>query len=401
MNDHILLIAGTVLLIIDLILLFILVFRKGKSQDEALHRELNLIRQQSISSQSEIRQELNTQLTSLNQLTLSTLGTIYDNTNSALEQMRNTLDQKINTIQYENKSSIDQIQQSVNERLNDSISEGLNRSFRSVSIQLDNVAKSLNEVNSLGTDIQGLKNVLSNVKTRGTWGEVQLGSIIKDMLPPSQYFEQFSLDGSAERVDFAIKLPSSDDSALYLPIDSKFPLDKYEYLLSAEKQDNEVLYDTAKKAFLKAITDEAKSIQKKYIVPPYTTDFAIMFVPSEGIYSMLLEEDYLSSLQNEYSVMLAGPTTLSALISSFQLGFKNVAIQEKTTEVITILQQVKRSLQLFYTNIDATRKNIQTASTNLEKAAASARRLESRLNKIEDIDGSDDSSMLNDYTDSE
>lgn len=394
MDNNIILIISISLMLINIVFIIVFLFHSRKKQDDILNRELALIRQQSSSSQSDLRQELSNQLTNLNQITLNTLGRVSDTTVSGLQQMRNTLDQKLESIQNENQSSIEQIQRSVNEKLSESINEGFDRSFKSVSIQLDNVSRSISEVNSLGTDIQGLKNVLSNVKTRGNWGEVQLGAILKDMLSPSQYNEQFSLDGSSERVDFAVRLPGSGDVPLYLPIDSKFPLDKYEYLLSAEKQNNPVLYDTAKKAFIKSITDEAKSIQKKYIIPPYTTDFAIMYVPSEGIYSMLVEEELIYSFQRDYNIMLSGPTTLSALLSSFQLGFKNIAMQEKATEVLFLLQQVKKSLNTFYENIEVTRKNIQTASTNLEKAAGSARRLESRLNKLEyDHGGTDEASV--------
>ena len=399
MGDNLLiLILCIVVMTVNLAILLIVLFRRKNTQNELLQKELGLIRQQSLSSQSDIRKELNSQLSNLNQLTLSTVSRVSDSTISGLEQMRNTLDSRLSTMRNENRDTLSQIQQSVNDKLSESVGQGIDKSFKAVSIQLDNVSKSINEVNNLGTDIQGLKNILSNVKTRGIWGEVQLGTILEDMLAPSQYYAQFSIAGSSERVDYAVKLPSSEDRNIYLPIDSKFPLDNYEYLVSAEKQNNDMLIDTAKKSFISAITAQAKSIRNKYVLPPYTTDFAIMFVPSEGIYSLLVEENVLYNLQKDYSIMLAGPTTLAALISTFQLGFRNVAIQEKATEVITVLQQVKKSLQLFYTNIEAAQKNLATAGNNLEKASGNARRLETRLRKIEDIDEAED---YLDYIDTE
>ena len=270
---------GAVLLI-NIILLFCLLLRKPADPSASLREELRGIRQDTQAGQAEMRRELNTQLTGIHQMSLQTVSKLSENTLQNLESMRITLDRRLEGMRRENQTAMEQLRRSVDEQLSTTLTTGLNNSFKSVSLQLEQVSRNINEVQNMAPDIQKLHNILANVKNRGTWGEVQLGSIISDLFAPAQYESQFAITNNAERVDYAIRLPGQQHE-VYLPIDAKFPMDRYTAYLSAESQGNPVLTDTAKAALLRAVKDQAKDIARKYISPPYTTDFAILFVPSE------------------------------------------------------------------------------------------------------------------------
>lgn len=257
-------IALLVLVSIAVILLVIIMIFQflRRPSSEVIQDEMASIRQESLQSQSNMRKDVNDHLRSLNRITLETVSRSAETSARNTELMRNAIDSRLNDIRNENREALEAIQTSVNEKLSEELSSSLERSFKSVSFQLDQVSKNLHEIETIGTDINGLKNVLSNVKNRGTWGEVQLESILEDILPPNQYMTQYSLEGRTERVDFAIRLPGKDGSEIILPIDSKFPMDKYESFLEAEAGTDVALKDSAKGQLISAIRSQAKSISK-------------------------------------------------------------------------------------------------------------------------------------------
>ncbi len=313
-----------------------------------------------------------------------------------LDGMRTTLDRRLDGIRCENQEALERIRRSVDEQLSTTLSSSLDQSFKSVGIQLEQVSKSIGEVHRMAPDIQDLRNILSNVKNRGTWGEVQLGSIIEDMFAPSQYEAQFAITSGRERVDYAIRLPGQGNGEVYLPIDSKFPMDRYAAYLSAEKQGNPALADTAKNALLRAVRDQARDIARKYIAPPYTTDFAVLFLPSEGMYAMLAAEDFAFSLQQEHKILLAGPSTLAALLNSLQMGFRTLAIQQKSADTLRLLGAVKKSMETFEKNLTATQKSMTAALNNLDRTTASMRGLQHKLRDLEEMDIPEAQTLLGD-----
>ena len=324
------------------------------------------------------------------------MSQISETTMQNLDGMRTTLDRRLDGIRRENQEALERIRRSVDEQLSTTLSSSLDQSFKSVGIQLEQVSKSIGEVHRMAPDIQDLRNILSNVKNRGTWGEVQLGSIIEDMFAPSQYEAQFAITSGRERVDYAIRLPGQGSSAVYLPIDSKFPMDRYAAYLSAEKQGNPALADTAKSALLRAVRDQARDIARKYIAPPYTTDFAVLFLPSEGMYAMLAAEDFAYPLQQEHKILLAGPSTLAALLNSLQMGFRTLAIQQKSADTLRLLGAVKKSMETFEKNLTATQKSMTAALNNLERTTASMRGLQLKLRGLEEMDAPEAQALLGD-----
>ena len=385
-----------VFLAVCMVLLFRLLRKKQADPTPALREELRFVRQEQQTGQSEMRRELQSQLTGLNRLSLETMSQISETTMQNLDGMRTTLDRRLDGIRRENQEALERIRRSVDEQLSTTLSSSLDQSFKSVGIQLEQVSKSIGEVHRMAPDIQDLRNILSNVKNRGTWGEVQLGSIIEDMFAPSQYEAQFAITSGRERVDYAIRLPGQGSSAVYLPIDSKFPMDRYAAYLSAEKQGNPALADTAKSALLRAVRDQARDIARKYIAPPYTTDFAVLFLPSEGMYAMLAAEDFAYPLQQEHKILLAGPSTLAALLNSLQMGFRTLAIQQKSADTLRLLSAVKKSMETFEKNLTATQKSMTAALNNLERTTASMRGLQLKLRGLEEMDAPEAQALLGD-----
>ena len=386
---------GAVLLI-NIILLFCLLLRKPADPSASLREELRGVRQDTQAGQAEMRRELNTQLTGIHQMSLQTVSKLSENTLQNLESMRITLDRRLEGMRRENQTAMEQLRRSVDEQLSTTLTTGLNNSFKSVSLQLEQVSRNINEVQNMAPDIQKLHNILANVKNRGTWGEVQLGSIISDLFAPAQYESQFAITNNAERVDYAIRLPGQQHE-VYLPIDAKFPMDRYTAYLSAESQGNPVLTDTAKVALLRAVKDQAKDIARKYISPPYTTDFAILFVPSEGLYALLASEEFAYTLQQEYKILLAGPVNLAALLNSLQMGFKTLAIQQRSSDIMHTLQAVNTSLSNFAKNLEATQKSLRAAANNLDKTFASVRGIQQKLRSFETLSDADAQEALGDF----
>ena len=294
-----------------------------------------------------------------------------------------------------NEKKLDEMRVVVDEKLNATLSDRLNKSFALVSEQLQAVTKGLGEMQSLASGVGDLKKVLTNVKTRGTFGEVQLGSLLEQMLAPSQYSEQVMLSSSStERVDYAINLPGKDDKNILLPIDAKFPIEDYLRLIDATEHASTDEILASQKQLIKRVKDEAKSISQKYIVLPKTTDFAIMYLATEGLYAEVIKQNGLfEQIQRDYKVTICGPTTLSALLNSLQMGFKTLAIEKRSSEIWTMLSTFKKEFSTYVELLTKTQKKLSEATDTIESATKKSEKIQKQLSKVSLI-GDDDNSQI-------
>ncbi len=309
----------------------------------------------------------------------------------AQQQLRDAMDKGLERIREKTEDKLTGIRNDINEKLDTSLNERLDKSFERVTAQLTELYKSLGELSEMSNGISSLNKTLTNVKTRGTWGELQLGAILEQVMRPEQYDRNVKLkSGSDDLVEFAIKIPSKEDSSdfLYLPIDSKFPSDLYLAVVDASSSGNPVAVQAAVKKLKARVETEARSIRDKYIVPPETTDFAIMFLPTEAMYAEVLKIDGLAEYcQTKYRVVISGPTTIMALLNSLQLGFANLALNKKTAEVRKILQAVKTQYATLDEMIDTTQKKLDaavTANGKLKERTAMIQRRMSKIDVLED-----------------
>jgi len=306
-----------------------------------------------------------------------------------LEQMRETVEKKLKTLQDENIKKLEQMRETVDEKLHATLEKRLGESFKAVSERLEQVHKGLGEMQTLAAGVGDLKKVLSNVKTRGTWGEISLGFLIEQLFTLEQYAQNVATKkGSSERVEFAIRLPGrdKDEQVVWLPIDSKFPEADYTRLLEAQEKADPALVEESAKSLEKFIKAEAKKINEKYIDPPNTTDFGIMFLPVESLYSEVLRRPGLfEQLQREFRITITGPTTLAALLNSLQMGFRTLAIEKGASKVWTVLGQVKTEFGKFGDILDKTQKKLQEASNTIDTAARKSRTLERRLRDVQEM----------------
>ena len=319
--------------------------------------------------------------------------------NSAMIQDKRLEDlaAKMDKMTAENIRQLDNIRETVDEKLQKTLEERITQSFKTVSDRLEQVHKGLGEMQTLASGVGDLKKVLSNVKTRGILGEIQLGSILEQILSPEQYEENVKTRASGnERVEFAVKMPGSGDDFVYLPIDAKFPGDTYEALMNAYETGDKALVDAASKNLETAVKKAAKDIHDKYIEPPYTTDFAIMFLPFEGLYAEVVKSGLTEKLQRDYKVNIAGPTTMAALLNSLQMGFKTLAIQKRSSEVWKVLAAAKTEFGKFQIVIEKTQQRLNQANEELDKlVGVRTRSINRTLKSISDMgDGEDSSKYL-------
>lgn len=319
--------------------------------------------------------------------------------NSAMIQDKRLEDlaAKMDKMTAENIRQLDNIRETVDEKLQKTLEERITQSFKTVSDRLEQVHKGLGEMQTLASGVGDLKKVLSNVKTRGILGEIQLGSILEQILSPEQYEENVKTRASGnERVEFAVKMPGSGDDFVYLPIDAKFPGDTYEALMNAYETGDKALVDAASKNLENAVKKAAKDIHDKYIEPPYTTDFAIMFLPFEGLYAEVVKSGLTEKLQRDYKVNIAGPTTMAALLNSLQMGFKTLAIQKRSSEVWKVLAAAKTEFGKFQIVIEKTQQRLNQANEELDKlVGVRTRSINRTLKSISDMgDGEDSSNYL-------
>jgi DNA recombination protein RmuC len=308
------------------------------------------------------------------------------------------VDDRLRAMQDDNATKLDQMRQTVDEKLQSTLESRLGESFRQVSERLEQVYKGLGEMQVLATGVGDLRRVLSNVKTRGTWGEVQLATLLEQVLVPDQYACNVATsDTGSERVEFAIRLPgrNSHDGPIWLPIDSKFPLEDYQSLLDASDRADAIAIDEAGRRLVARVKHCAKEISSKYLNPPHTTDFAIMFLPNEGLYAEVLRRPGLAdSLQRDHRIVIAGPTTLWGILTSFQMGFRTLAIERRSTEVWALLGAVKTEFAKFGTVLDGIQKNLHRAATKIDEARRGSRTIQRKLSDVQELPASDSSALL-------
>lgn len=305
------------------------------------------------------------------------------------ERLKTAVEGRLTAIQADNAAKLDEMRRTVDEKLHATLEQRLGESFRLVSERLEQVHRGLGEMQTLAVGVGDLKRVLTNVKTRGTWGEVQLAALLEQLLTAGQFAANVpTRPGSAERVDFAIRLPGRDDGAeVWLPIDAKFPVEDYQRLLDASEP---AAAEEAAKAIETRLKSEARSIRDKYVEPPHTTDFAILYLPVEGLYAEALRRPGLAeSLQRDFRVSLAGPTTLAAMLNSLQMGFRTLAIEQRSAEVWAVLGAVKTEFGKFGEALAHTRKKLDEASNSIARAETRTRQLSRRLKDVEALPAGD------------
>jgi DNA recombination protein RmuC len=314
------------------------------------------------------------------------LARLTESNERRLVEIRTTLEARLRELQLDNASKLEAMRVTVDEKLHATLEQRLGDSFRLVSDRLEQVHRGLGEMHALASDVGDLKRVLSNVKTRGIWGEVQLSALLEQMLAPGQYAANVpTVPGSTERVEFAIRLPGRGQ-AVWLPIDAKFPREDWERLQHAHDRADAVAADEAGRALESRIRTEARRIREKYLAPPHTTDFALMFLPTEGLYAEVVRRAGLvDELQREHRVVLSGPTTLAALLNSLQMGFRTLAVEQRTSEVWAVLGAVKTEFGKFGDVLAKTRQQLQSVSNSLDTAEVRSRAIVRRLRDVEEL----------------
>ena len=380
------------------VLLVILLFR----QTSLLHRQEQdrLTQEHALSSLgNRLLDELDAQhdeaarsLYETNQSLMTTLSQMGQSHSTLLESMQRQVllstrnqEERINDLRLENERQLTEMRKTVDQRLSESLDKKLDQSFAQVSERLESVYKGLGEMHTLAAGVGDLKKVLTNVKTRGIWGEMQLGNLIHQALAPGQYEENVAvIPGSAERVEFAVCLPDRSGNTVYLPVDSKFPQEDYIRLTDAAQQGNAAGAETARKALIQRLKTEARKISEKYISPPHTTDFAIMFLPVEGLYSEALQTpELVESLQRDYRVVIAGPGTFSAMLSALQMGFRTLAIEKRSGEVWLLLGDIKKDFSRFAEMLENTRRRLDQAGESIDSAVTRSRSIQRKLSSLE------------------
>ena len=313
-------------------------------------------------------------------------------TEQKLESIRNTMEVRLNAMQAVTDRRLGEMRQTVDEKLQKTLEDRLQKSFGLVSQQLELVYKGLGEMRTLAAGVGDLKKVLSNVKTRGILGEVQLGAILEQILSPGQYAENVAtVPGSAERVEFAVKLPGGEGGPVWLPIDAKFPQDAYAALLAAYDAADKAAVEAAAKELDKRVRGFGKDIRDKYLAPGHTTDFGVMFLPVEGLYAEVVRRGIAERLQREYKIVVAGPTTMAALLNSLQMGFKTLAIQKRSSEVWQVLGSVKAEFDTFGQALAQAQNRLNQASSELENlVGVRTRQIQRKLQQVTLLPGEED-----------
>ena len=331
------------------------------------------------------------------------LGVVREASDKRLTEMRQMVEARLEAIQKDNGEKLEKMRQTVDEKLHATLEQRLGESFKLVSDQLQAVQHGLGEMRSLASDVGGLKRVLSNVKDRGGWGEVQLESLLEQILITEQYEKNVATrPGSSERVEFAIRLPGAHEGGqVWLPIDSKFPLEDYQRLLAAQELADAAGVEESGKAIEAQIKKEARAIRDKYVEPPYTTDFALLFLPTEGLYAEVLRRPGLAdTLQREYRVTVVGPTTLTALLNSLQMGFRTLAIEKRSSEVWQVLGAVKVEFGRFGDVLAGMKKQIQTVANSIDSAETRTRQMARKLKSVEALSDGKSQELLGPAIDS-
>ena len=388
------------LLVLCLLLLIILLIRQSaldhKQERDRMTQEHGLV-----NLGNRLLDELDAQhdeaaksLYEANQSLMTTLSQMGQGQSTLLESMQRQVllstrnqEEKINDLRLENERQLSEMRKTVDDRLSESLDKKLDQSFAQVSERLESVYKGLGEMHTLASGVGDLKKVLTNVKTRGIWGEMQLGNLIRQTLAPGQYEENVAvIPGSSERVEFAVCLPDQNGSTVYLPVDSKFPQEDYIRLTDAAQQGDAAGAEAARKALIQRLKQEAKKIAEKYISPPHTTDFAIMFLPVEGLYSEALQTpELVETLQRDYRIVIAGPGTFSAMLNALQMGFRTLAIEKRCGEVWLLLGEIKKDFIRFAETLENTRRRLDQAGESIDSAVTKSRSIQRKLSALETV----------------
>ena len=418
MNTNFLLAALAVLVSLNLVLLLRLSGRKTSADaEQAVREELRDGREEAAKRSHELREEVSGSLSKTAQTLSGTVGqlgnvqkqqlegvttqvqALIETNQQRLDGLRATISEQLNEMREANEKKLEEMRRTVDEKLQGTLEKRLGESFKLVSERLDAVHKGLGEMQNLATGVGDLKNVLTNVKVRGTWAEYQLEAILEQVLTPDQFDRNVATrKDSSERVEFAIRLPGRSDDpndCVWLPIDSKFPQEDYLRLSEAANSADAEAVALSTRELLRSITQSAKTIAEKYLNPPQTTDFAVLYLPTEGLYAEVLRQPGLvSQLQQDYRVMVSGPTTIAALLNSLRLGFRSLAIEQQASEVWQVLGAVKTEFGRFGDVLAKVKKQLATASNTIENTERRTRAMARTLREVEQLPGAKSDELL-------
>ena len=418
MNTDLLLVLVIALAVTNLALLVRLMGRaSSNSAEQAMRSELRDAREEAAKRSHELREEVSGSLDKTAQTLTSTVGqlgnvqkqqlesvtaqvqALVETNQQRLEGLRATISEQLGEMREANEKKLEEMRRTVDEKLQGTLEKRLGESFKLVREQLDAVHKGLGEMQSLATGVGDLKNVLTNVKVRGTWAEYQLGAILEQVLTPEQFDRNVAThENSSERVEFAIRLPGRSDDpndCVWLPIDSKFPQEDYIRLTEASESADAEAVAQSTRELMRSVTQSAKTIAEKYLNPPHTTDFAVLYLPTEGLYAEVLRQPgMVSQLQQDYRVVVSGPTTIAALLNSLRLGFRSLAIEQQASEVWQVLAAVKTEFGKFGEVLDKVKKQLATASNTIDQTQTRTRAMARKLQKVEQLPSGESDELL-------
>ena len=411
MTDILILLRFILLAISTLLLIIVLIKLKANGSrgvEQAVREELRFGREESAQAARNLREEvsagqklsMDTMVRTIGEMSKSQkdqlesiarlIQELTESNRTGIEKLRSTIDAQLKHLQESNEKKLDQMRETVDEKLQSTLEKRLGESFKLVSERLEAVQHGLGEMQNLATGVGDLKRVLTNVKARGTWGEVQLGALLEQVLTPDQYEKNVrTRANSQESVEYAIRLPGRDDdpgSCVWMPIDSKFPQEDYLRLVEAADAADMDAVQKATAALLRSVHSSAKEIRDKYLNPPETTDFAIMFLPTEGLFAEVLRQPgQVEKIQQDYRIVVAGPTTLSAILSSLRIGFRTLAIEKRSSEVWKVLAAVKTEFGKFGDVLSKVKRQLNTASNTIEQTGMRTRAMERKLRTVEEL----------------
>ena len=409
MDQNILAILAIAILFILVVILFITIKNRTNSTQSDLLKLLEAMTKntdQIVEASKNLHERMIRVETTVDKITKGVDDGFRDNRKEIatnLQTIQKTVDSRVKDLQTDNAKKLEEMRLTVDEKLQASVEKRFNESFKTISEQLTSVYKGLGEMKNLATGVGDLKKVMEGVKTRGIYGEVQLNSIISDILSPNQYQENINTKpGSADRVEFAVKMPGrEEDHETYLPIDSKFPVENYSRLIAAYDQGNKPDIITFQKALATDVKEQAKKISTKYIEPPFTTDFGMMFVPTESLYAEILRIPGLSDeIRQKYNISITSPSTLPVTLSGLLMGFRTVAIEKRSSEVWQVLGAIKTQFNKFGDLLEATKKKLQESANKIDAAATTSRQIERRLKEVESLPTADSIKLIGEIDDS-
>ena len=409
MDQNILAILGIAILVLLVVILFITIKNRINSTQSDLLKLLEAMTKntdQIVEDSKNLHERMIRVETTVDKITKGVDDGFRENRKEIatnLQTIQKTVDSRVKDLQTDNAKKLEEMRLTVDEKLQASVEKRFNESFKTISEQLTSVYKGLGEMKNLATGVGDLKKVMEGVKTRGIYGEVQLNSIISDILSPNQYQENINTKpGSADRVEFAVKMPGrEEDHETYLPIDSKFPVENYSRLIAAYDQGNKADILTFQKALATDVKEQAKKISTKYIEPPFTTDFGMMFVPTESLYAEILRIPGLSDeIRQKYNISITSPSTLPVTLSGLLMGFRTVAIEKRSSEVWQVLGAIKTQFNKFGDLLEATKKKLQESANKIDAAATTSRQIERRLKEVESLPTADSVKLIGEIDDS-